>query len=87
MFVNIELPSLTVNDVLQVPLTAVQNYEGKTFLFVHQGGEAFERRNVTLGRRSAEGVEILQGVQQNDNVVVSGGFALKSQILADLVSE
>jgi membrane fusion protein, heavy metal efflux system len=87
MFVNVELPSLTVKGVLQVPLTAVQNYEGKTFVFVHQGGEAFVRRDVRLGRRSAEGVEVLEGVQQGDNVVTSGGFALKSQMLADLVSE
>jgi membrane fusion protein, heavy metal efflux system len=45
------------------------------------------RRDVRLGRRSAEGVEVLEGVQQGDNVVTSGGFALKSQMLADLVSE
>lgn len=87
MFVTVELPSLDTGAVLQTPLTAVLDHEGQSFVFVQTGDEAFARRDVTLGRRNREVVEIRSGLQAGDRVVVEGGFALKSQMLADLLAE
>lgn len=87
MFVNVEFPSLAQADVLQVPLTAVQEHEGKSFVFVHIQGDTFQRRDVTPGRRNAQVVEIQSGLKPGEMVVTSGGFALKSRMLADLLSE
>jgi cobalt-zinc-cadmium efflux system membrane fusion protein len=87
MFVSVELPSLQAADVLQVPLSAVQDHEGKAFVFVHTGAETFVRRDVTLGRRNAEAVEIVAGLRRGEIVVTGGGFALKSRMLASLLEE
>jgi len=87
MFVTVELPAMAQATVLQVPLTAIQVHEGTSFVFVHAGDDSFERRNVTLGRRNPRVVEILDGVVAGDAIVVDGGFALKSRMLADLLAE
>ncbi|WP_425615246.1 efflux RND transporter periplasmic adaptor subunit [Anatilimnocola sp. NA78] len=87
MFVNVELPNLEVQEVLQVPLTAVLDHEGKSFLFVHVSGDKFARHDVDVGRRNHEACEIISGLQPGEQVVTSGGFALKSRMLAELLAE
>jgi cobalt-zinc-cadmium efflux system membrane fusion protein len=87
MFVTIELPTSSAEPVTQVPITAVQEHEGQTFVFLHNGEDRFERRNVVTGRRSGEFVEITSGLQPGEQVATRGGFALKSRMLADLLAE
>jgi cobalt-zinc-cadmium efflux system membrane fusion protein len=87
MFVTVELPAVAQATVLQVPLTAVLEHEGKSFVFVHTDDDIFVRHDVRLGRRNAKSIEILDGIAAGDNVVINGGFALKSQMLAALLAE
>lgn len=87
MFVTVELPTTAQATVLQVPPAAIQEHDGRSFVFLHVGDDSFQRRDVTLGRRNAQGVEILAGLAAGDQVVVNGGFALKSRMLADLLAE
>jgi cobalt-zinc-cadmium efflux system membrane fusion protein len=87
MFVNVEFPSLTQTEVLQVPATAIQEHQGASFVFVHAGDGKFQRRDVTVGRRNADSVEIKSGLKPDEQIVTSGGFALKSRMLAELLAE
>lgn len=87
MFVRVMLPGAARAGVLQVPRSAIQEHEGRSFVFLHAGGAAFVRRDVTLGRRAGESVEILAGLAPGDPVVTGGGFALKSRLLAGLLEE
>jgi len=87
MFVTVELPAVDQPTVLQVPPAAVLEHEGRSFVFVHLGDDSFARRDVGLGRRNATAVEIRDGLAAGDSVVVAGGFALKSRMLAALLEE
>ncbi len=87
MFVTVILPNLQTGEVLQVPVAAIQDHEGRSFVFIQTGDHEFVRRDVSLGRRNDESVEIRSGIQGGDRVVVAGGFALKSKMLADLLAE
>jgi cobalt-zinc-cadmium efflux system membrane fusion protein len=87
MFVTIELPALNVEAVVQTQQSAILDHEGRSFVFVQTGPEAFERRDVTLGRRNKRVVEVRSGLAAGDRVVVEGGFALKSKMLAGLLAE
>lgn len=85
MFVNIEFPSLLDAQVLRIPRTAIQDHGGKSFVFVHTKGEEFQIRAIERGRHNGEWVEILSGLRPGEEVVVSGGFALKTRMLSDLL--
>ena len=87
MFVSVEFPEQQDRPVVQVPVSAVQEHEGKAFVFVHGEGDQFARRDVSLGRSNGSEQEVLAGLEQGEPVVVGGGFALKSAMLAELLSE
>ncbi|QDV66653.1 Cobalt-zinc-cadmium resistance protein CzcB [Rosistilla carotiformis] len=87
MFVTVDLSAVTQQDVLQVPLTAIQEHEGQKFVFIHRGEAQFERRNVRVGTANERSITIKQGLEPDESVVVQGGFILKSQMLADLMGE
>jgi len=87
MFVEIELRGETDHGVIQVPSGAVQHHAGVDFVFVDHGSRRFERRNVLTGRSMSSSVEIREGLQEGETIVVRGGFALKSEMLRDLMSE
>jgi cobalt-zinc-cadmium efflux system membrane fusion protein len=87
MFVTVLLPNLSTEPVVQVPSLAVQEYAGQTFVFIQTGESSFEKRNIRLGRRTPEAAEILAGLQPEEPVVVTGGFALKSKMLSSLLEE
>lgn len=87
MFVEVELPGSAAGSVLQVPESAVLEHNGEPFVFVKTGEDAFTRRDVKLGRKAGDSVEVVEGLKPGDPVVVSGGFALKSRLLADLLEE
>ena len=87
MFVRVRLPGTARETVLQLPRSAIQEHEGRSFVFVHTGGDAFRRQDVRLGRRAGEAVEVLEGISAGDRVATGGGFALKSRLLAELLEE
>ncbi|TWT94733.1 efflux RND transporter periplasmic adaptor subunit [Stieleria varia] len=86
MFVNIELP-IRQSESVVIPATAVQQHEGKQFVFVHQGNDQFLRRDVIVGPTSGNSIVIRSGLQKGESVVTAGGFILKSQLLADLLGD
>jgi multidrug efflux pump subunit AcrA (membrane-fusion protein) len=83
MFVEVGLPRGGASPVLQVPASAVQRHDGRTFVFVHAGGGEFRRADVSLGREGGDRVEVKSGLAPGDAVVVEGGFVLKSELLRD----
>lgn len=86
MFVEVELPEAQVPKVVQIPATSIQSADGKSFVFVHTGGDRFERRDIQLGGSNDGIVEILSGLKPDEKVVVEGGFSLKSELLKEQMS-
>ena len=67
------LPAL--EDALSVPQQAVIEQEGQFYVWVADNGEA-RRRFVNLGQRHEEYVQILEGLEEGQEVVVRGFGAL-----------
>lgn len=63
-------------ELLAVPQRAVLGDLGNLFVFVRDGN-TFERRNVVLGMKSGEQVEVLEGVLPGDNVVTKSPYQLQ----------
>jgi len=77
-----------VEPVLVVPQSAVQRMDGQSFVFVGTGepGE-FRAVFVTLGTRAHGQVEVREGLTEGDEIVVSGAFTLKSELLRGRLSQ
>jgi multidrug efflux pump subunit AcrA (membrane-fusion protein) len=60
---------------LVVPAAAVQSQGGISFVFVNENGVA-RRRDVTVGLRDQDRVEITAGLKAGDQVIASGSPAI-----------
>ncbi len=64
-----------------VPPSAIQRIEGQPIVFVKLGDDLFDARGVKLGAKHNGHVEVLAGLKADEPVVVTHGFAVKSQLL------
>lgn len=87
MFVRMELPVSPPREVLSVPPAAVLRQEQETFVFVETAPLNYQRRLVTLGMETPQGVEIVQGLKAGEPVVTEGAFYLKSEMLLEQEAE
>jgi Cu(I)/Ag(I) efflux system membrane fusion protein len=71
--------SLSKDKVLTVPDSAVLDTGTRQLVLVQRGEGQFEPRPVTLGLRADGFVEVLDGIQAGDNVVVSANFLIDAE--------
>jgi len=81
MFARARILTTSAGGAVLVPESALQNVAGKVVVFVKSDDDLFEARAVTLGARYRGQVHIVAGLRPTDEVVISGAFALKSQLL------
>jgi len=62
---------------IAIPVSAVIRQEGKDVVFVHTGGETFERREITLGIQDGENIEVTRGLQAGERVVSTGAYDVR----------
>jgi RND family efflux transporter MFP subunit len=68
-----------------VPASAIVDDAGRPIVFVQREGEAFERRAVTLGARSGNLVQVLEGVKPGERVVTTGAYLVRLASLSTQV--
>jgi len=83
MFANVWVDGGAPVPGIAVPDSAVQLLEEKPVLFVAvpnaKGGARFERRDVVIGGKIGDRVQILSGIVAGELVVVGGAFAVKAE--------
>lgn len=62
---------------LVVPRTALIEEMGVFYVFVHRGGDAFEKREVRIGTTDGKYTQILKGLHKGEAVVTKGAISLK----------
>lgn len=73
--------------ILAVSESALQDLQSRPVVFVKTGPGAFALRPVEVGERTAGRVEILRGLSAGEEVVTSGSFLLKSELLKKTMGE
>ena len=73
------LVQLEAPEVLTVPRTAVIETGPEAVTYVDQGGGAYSRRVLKLGRRGDALVEVASGLSAGDKVVVNGNLLIDGQ--------
>lgn len=76
MFMHVTI-ELGTRDAVMVPETAIVPQGGRSYVFLVNDGKA-ERREVALGVRQPGSVEIAEGIEAGDLVVVSGAQRLRN---------
>ncbi len=83
MFVKLELPASGGGRRLAVPVSAVIDSGVRHVVIVQSGEDAnagrFEPREVKLGQRGGDYVEVLEGVKEGEPVVVAANFLLDAE--------
>ena len=68
-----------------VPAGALVDDAGRPIVFVQTEGETFERRAVTLGPRTGDLVQVLDGVKAGERVVMKGAYLVRLASLSTSV--
>ncbi len=79
MFANIAV-RVDQRTVLSVPETAVLAANGELFVCVEMAPGIYQKHLIKTGVKGGGRVEVLEGLAENEPVVVQGGFTLKSEL-------
>jgi cobalt-zinc-cadmium efflux system membrane fusion protein len=78
MFANVEIVTDLNRSAISVPQTAVLNDGGKTIVFVAEGN-GYQKREVHTGIQNGDRLEIVEGLNAGEKVVVKGNYLLLQQ--------
>ena len=73
--------------VLAVPAVAVQEIDGRAFVFAPDGQRSFTVRWIRIGSRVGDWTEVLDGLAPGETVVTRGSLLLKGQLLRSSLGE
>jgi len=80
MHVNSDISTANINAAVRVKATAIQEFNGKSSVFI-KSGNVFEVRPVKLGAKNSEWVEVLEGLSVNSEYVTENSYVIKADIL------
>jgi len=78
MFANVEIITDLNRSAISIPQSAVLNDQGKTVVFVAEGN-SYKKRQVHTGIQNGDLVEIIDGLNAGDKVIVKGNYLLLQQ--------
>ncbi len=78
MFVDVDFP-ITMPSTLAIQADAILNTGSKKTVFIDQGNGFFEPRQVEIGRRLGNKVEITNGLMPGERIVSSSNFLIDSE--------
>ena len=87
MFARIVAPTSNQRKALTVPEQAVQQIDNQPVVFVRQSATRFEQRDVQVGGRAGDRVEVSGALKPGDVVVANGSFYLKTAALRERIAE
>lgn len=65
-----KITTASADDILVLPLDAINDEDNQKYVLVKTQTEKLERKNVTTGIESVDNVEITNGLNENDQVVI-----------------
>ncbi|TAK59199.1 MAG: efflux RND transporter periplasmic adaptor subunit, partial [Bacteroidetes bacterium] len=87
MFCTVKVQTALGKETIKIPASALLGETEKHFVFVSVNDTTFERRDVRTGVETREFAEILDGLLEGEQVVVKGGFFLKSELAKETFGE
>ncbi|MET0401643.1 MAG: efflux RND transporter periplasmic adaptor subunit [Cystobacter sp.] len=85
VFLRAKVELAPEHEALLVPQDAIQYAQGRTLVFVREAAGLFQPLLVELGARVGDEVEVVKGLSPGAEVVTTGAFLLKTEILKDSI--
>lgn len=80
--VNVKALTAASTKQIVVPTSAITDIGGKPVVFTHTSPEVFHINFVSTGESDEKNTVILKGLHENERVVISGSYQLKSIVLS-----
>ena len=87
MFATVQIPSSKSQVAVAIPSSAIQNLDNKPVAFVQVDDTHFDMREIELGTKETDWVEVKKGIQRGEKVVTEGAFRLKSALKKEELKE
>lgn len=87
MFGEMLIPSNENSTAILIPAESIIKIENQDYVFVRLEDYSFQKRKVVPGSLMNELIEIKEGLNENEQVVIKGAFYLKSESLKDQLEE
>jgi cobalt-zinc-cadmium efflux system membrane fusion protein len=81
LFLKAAIAVADEHEAILVPKAAVQRAEGRAVVFVVKKHGVYEPVAVELGAKAGDAVEVVSGLSPGDEVVTTGAFLLKTELL------
>ncbi len=78
MFANVQI-MVSTGSKLVIPREAVIDSGRRQIVYVEKKAGVYEMRDVTLGQRGEDYVEVLKGIKKGERIVTSGNFLIDSE--------
>lgn len=86
-FVSVYLLSTPQNNVISVPVSAVTEEQGLTFVYLQLDEEGYKKQEVNLGQSNGDRVQVLSGLKPGDKVVTKGVYQVKLAAISSVMPE
>ena len=86
-FVSVYLLSTPQNNVISVPVSAVTEEQGLTFVYLQLYEEGYKKQEVNLGQSNGDRVQVLSGLKPGDKVVTKGVYQVKLAAVSSVMPE
>ncbi|HYG33841.1 MAG TPA: efflux RND transporter periplasmic adaptor subunit [Clostridia bacterium] len=74
---NLFVETAHAEDALAIPSAAIVEEDGRPIAFVQVSGETFQKRDLTLGIRQDNWVQVVSGITEGERVVTKGAYAVR----------
>lgn len=75
--VDLFVETARVEDTVAIPRAAIVEEDGRPIAFVQVSGETFQKRDLTLGIRAGDWVQVLSGIAAGERVATKGAYAIR----------
>ena len=85
MAVNVYAQTALVENALALPNSSLVDEDGRSIAYVQVSGETFEKRDLELGIRDGEFVQVLSGLSEGERVVTKGAYSIRLASVSSVI--
>ena len=86
-FIDVFLKTNTIQNALIIPHSALMEEQGNYYAYVQTSGEGFQKRELTLGSNDGINVHVINGIMENERVVIKGAYQIKLATMSGKMPE